>query len=78
MKGCDMVFPPETFIVLNLHLMLFTCKIFVDLYSDASKNSSSHSKFNIVNPHQHPLPPHEQCVNQPKTFITRVYANQID
>ena len=52
MKGRTTVFPPETIVILNLHLMFFICEIFIDLYIYSSKDSPSHSNFNIVNSHR--------------------------
>ena len=36
MDGQDTLFRPETIIVSFLHLMVFICKILIDLYDDIS------------------------------------------
>ena len=76
MKGYVTVFTPQTFVILNLNIMYFICEIFIYFYRDVSQDTPSHSNFNIINPNQSPCPLMPKCFFQPKTFITRVYANQ--
>ena len=45
MKSRIMLIRPETNVLNFLHHMVFICKIFTDLYSDASQEPPSHMKF---------------------------------